>query len=160
MTPMEGTLHHAFWPFSGEGFWSNIRRPPCSPGPLCFSADFRGLVRARPALPRKRGSYRNGALTEIRKRAEYQERKRHININKFFRWLPGWGGGLPTGWPGVSWPVARGQKFMCCVRNPRNINIFVRVPGREDRVSGWEGRWPGWPRNYLCAKCLCAFSGP
>ena len=33
----------------------------------------------------------------------------------------------------VSRPVARGQKFMCCVRNPRNINIFVRVPGREDR---------------------------
>ena len=31
-------------------------------------------------------------------------------------------GGLPTrstGWPGVSRPVARGQKFMCCVRNPR-----------------------------------------
>ena len=28
---------------------------------------------------------------------------------------------------------ARGQNFMCCVRNPRNINIFVRVPGREDR---------------------------
>ena len=44
----------------------------------------------------------------------------------------GGGGGLPTGWPGVSRPVARGQKFMCCVRNPRNINIFVRVPGRED----------------------------
>ena len=42
------------------------------------------------------------------------------------------GGGLPTGWGGgVSRPVARGQKFMCCVRNPRNINVFVRVPGRE-----------------------------
>ena len=33
-------------------------------------------------------------------------------------------GGLPTG--------GQGSKFMCCVRNPRNINIFVRVPGRED----------------------------
>ena len=32
------------------------------------------------------------------------------------------GGGLPTGWPGV-------KCFMCCVRNPRNINIFVRIPG-------------------------------
>ena len=32
--------------------------------------------------------------------------------------------------PGVSRPVARGQKFMCCVRNPKNINIFVRTrPG-------------------------------
>ena len=43
------------------------------------------------------------------------------------------GGGLPTGWAGVSRPVARGQKFMCCVPSPRNINIFVQVPGREDR---------------------------
>ena len=51
---------------------------------------------------------------------ETQERKRHINIHKFFRRLPG----SPD-------RVARGQKFMCCVRNPRNINIFVRVPGRE-----------------------------
>ena len=32
--------------------------------------------------------------------------------------------------------VARGQTFMWCVRNPKNINIFVRVPGREDRVTG------------------------
>ena len=89
-----------------------------------------------------------------------QGKEMHINTNKFFRWLPGWGGGLPTGWPGVSRPVARGQKFMCCVRNPRNINIFVRAPGREDRVPSREDRWPGWPRNCLCAKCLCAFSGP
>ena len=29
--------------------------------------------------------------------------------------------------------VARGQMSMCCVRNTRNMNIFVRVPGREDR---------------------------
>ena len=80
-----------------------------------------------------------------------------VNINKFFRWLTGWGGGLPTGGGGVSRPVARGQKFMCCVRNPRNINVFVRVPGR---VPGREDRWPEWPRNCLCAKCLCAFSCP
>ena len=26
MTPMARTEHH-FWPFSGEGFWGNIRRP-------------------------------------------------------------------------------------------------------------------------------------
>ena len=50
------------------------------------------------------------------------------------------GGGLPTGWPRVSRLVARGQNFMCCVRNPKNINIFVRVPGREDRVPGREDR--------------------
>ena len=51
-------------------------------------------------------------------------------------------GGVPTGWPGVSRPVARGQKFMCCVRNPRNINIFVRVPGREDRVPAGRIGYP------------------
>ena len=45
-------------------------------------------------------------------------------------------GGLPTGWPGVSRPVVRGQKFMCCARNPSNINIFVRVPGQEDWAPG------------------------
>ena len=69
-----------------------------------------------------------------------QERKRHININKFFRDCAR-GGGLPTGWPGVSRPVARGQKFMCCVRNPRSISIFVRVPGREDI---------GYPAGRIC----------
>ena len=36
----------------------------------------------------------------------------------------------------VSRPVARCQKFMCCVRNQRNINIFVWVPGREDTRPG------------------------
>ena len=28
---------------------------------------------------------------------------------------------------------ARGQSFMCYPRNPRNINLFVRIPDREDR---------------------------
>ena len=60
---------------------------------------------------------------------------------------PGGGGGLPIGWS------AGGQTFMCCVRNPRNIKIFVWVPGREDR-------WPGWPSNCLCATCSCAFFWP
>ena len=62
------------------------------------------------------------------------------------------GRGLPTGWPGVSRPMARGQRFMRCVRSPRNITIFVRVPGREDRVPGREDRWPRWPRNCLCSE--------
>ena len=34
-------------------------------------------------------------------RYENQERKRRININNFVQWLPGWGGALPTGWPGL-----------------------------------------------------------
>ena len=48
---------------------------------------------------------------------------------------------------------ARGQSFMCYPRNPRNINLFVRVPDREDR-------WPRRPEKVLCAKVLCAFSAP
>ena len=47
----------------------------------------------------------------------------------------------------------RGQSFMYYPRNPRNINIFVRIPDREDR-------WPGRPERVLCAKVLCAFSAP
>ena len=27
---------------------------------------------------------------------------------------------------------ARGHMFMCYLRNPRNINVFARVPGREN----------------------------
>ena len=57
------------------------------------------------------------------------------------------------------WPVtggapdreARGQSFMCYSRNPRNINLFVRIPD-------WEDRWPGRPEKVLCAKVVCAFS--
>ena len=74
-----------------------------------------------------------------------QERKGYININKFFRWLPGWGGSPDR--------VARAQTFMCCVRNPRNINSFIRVPGREDR-------WPGWPRNYFAPNVYVPFLAP
>ena len=50
-------------------------------------------------------------------------------------------------------PEARGQSFMYYPRNPRNINLFVRIPDREDR-------WPGRPEKVLCAKVLCAFSAP
>ena len=68
------------------------------------------------------------------------------------------GGGLPTGWPGVSRPVARSQKLMCCVRNPRNINIFVRVPGWED-----SGTRPGrsatgvTEKLFMCQMFMCLF---
>ena len=73
-----------------------------------------------------------------------QERKRHTN--SIFRWLLGWGGGSPNRW-------ASGQTFMWCVRNRQNINISIRVHGREDR-------WAAWPRHCWCAKWLCACSGP
>ena len=63
--------------------------------------------------------------------------KAHKHKQSFPVTAPG-GGGLPAGWPGVSRPVARGQKFMFCVRNPRNLSIFVRVPGR-----GGSGTRPG-----------------
>ena len=64
---------------------------------------------------------------------------------------PGWGGG-------VSRPVARGQKFMCCVRNPTNINVFVRVPGREE-----SGSRPGGSvtlvteKVFMCQMFMCLF---
>ena len=35
--------------------------------------------------------------------------------------------------------MARGQKFMCCVRNPRNINIFVRPGTRPGGRIGDRG---------------------
>ena len=43
---------------------------------------------------------------------------------------------FPTGWPGVSRPECAKWlvlKFMCCCARkiPRNINIFVRVPGHD-----------------------------
>ena len=90
-----------------------------------------------------------------------QERKRHININKFFRWLPGWGGwspdrvarGLPTG--------GQGSKVYVLCAEPKEHKHFR--PGYPAGRIGYPARrigWPGWPRNCLCSKCLCAFSGP
>ena len=40
---------------------------------------------------------------------------------------------VTAGVGGVSRPGGQGQTFMCCVQNPKNINSFVRVSGREDR---------------------------
>ena len=156
-----------------------------------------------------------------------QERKRHININKFFRRLPGWGGfsrpggqGSPNRLPGVKslcavcgtqgiqvrknspnikflggiflgHPGPRRRDipdknfmqvaFFCCFRqgvagmsrdlgrdvpdleklyarklwadfsHPRNMNIFVRVPGRDDdsfsQYCVCESRC--WPRPLM-----------
>ena len=45
---------------------------------------------------------------------------------------------------------ARGQSFMYYPRNPRNINLFVRVPDREDR-------WPRRPENFMCKSFMCLF---
>ena len=68
------------------------------------------------------------------------------------------GGGLPTGWGGVSRPVARGQKFMCCVRNPRNINVFVRVPGREESGSRPGGSVTGVTKKlFMCQMFMRLF---
>ena len=35
---------------------------------------------------------------------------------------------------------ARGQSFMCYPRNPRNINLFVRIPDRDGPVTGATGK--------------------
>ena len=42
---------------------------------------------------------------------------------------------------------------MCCVRKPRTINIFVRVPGREDR-------WPGDREIVYVPKVYVPFPAP
>ena len=54
--------------------------------------------------------------------------------------------------------MARGQKFMCCVRNPRNINIFVRVPGREDSGARPGGSVTGVTEKlFMCQMFMCLF---
>ena len=59
-----------------------------------------------------------------------------------------------TAWVRMGSPdrVTRGQVFMCCVRKPRHINNFVRVPGREDQ-------WRGDRENvYVPNACLFPLS--
>ena len=47
---------------------------------------------------------------------------------------------------------------MCCVRNPRNINIFVRVPGREDSGSQPGGSVTGVTEKlFMCQMFMCLF---
>ena len=59
---------------------------------------------------------------------------------------------------GVSRPVARGQKFMCCVRSPMNINVFVRVPGREESGSRPGGSVTGVTEKlFMCQMFMCLF---
>ena len=68
------------------------------------------------------------------------------------------GVGLPTGWGSVSRPVARGRKFVCCVRNPRNINVFVRVPGREESGSRPGGSVTGVTEKlFMYQMFMCLF---
>ena len=59
---------------------------------------------------------------------------------------------------GFSRPVARGQKLMCCVRNPRNINVFVQVPGREESGSRPGGSVTGVTEKlFMCQMFMCLF---
>ena len=69
------------------------------------------------------------------------------------------GGGSPDRvGGGVSRPVGRGRKFMCCVRNPRNINVFVRVPGREESGSRPGGSVTGVTEKlFMCQMFMCLF---
>ena len=50
------------------------------------------------------------------------------------------GGVSRPGGGGVSRPVARGQKFMCCVRNPRNIPKRFRPGTRPGGIGFPAGR--------------------
>ena len=125
---------------------------------LWSSSRKRSRTPRRALLKRCRDLLQDARASQGLRRPNLRKEKAHKHKQIFPVTARVRGGVLPTGLPGVSRPVARGQKFMCCVRNPRNISIFVWAPGREDRVPGREDRWPGWPRNCLCAKCLCAFS--
>ena len=47
---------------------------------------------------------------------------------------------------------------MCCVRNPRNINVFVRVPGREESGSRPGGSVTGvTAKLFMCQMFMCLF---
>ena len=47
---------------------------------------------------------------------------------------------------------------MCCVRNPRNINVFVRVPGREESGSRPGGSVTGVTEKlFMCQMFMCLF---
>ena len=49
---------------------------------------------------------------------------------------------------------------MCCVRNPRNINVFVRVPGREESGSRPGGSVTGVTEKlFMCQMFMCLSSG-
>ena len=56
--------------------------------------------------------------------------------------------GSPDRWPGV--------KSLCAVCGIQGTSTFSSTRGTRPGGSGYPGR----PRNCLCAKCLCAFSGP
>ena len=76
---------------------------------------------------------------------DFQERKRHKNINTYFRWLPGWGGALDQ--------VARGQTLMRRVGNPRFSCGYPagRIGDRGDRGIVYVPNVyaPFWPLTLL-----------
>ena len=82
-----------------------------------------------------------------------------LKFHRFFTlgdgcWLPVHQGTLK----GTDLPVFADSKTC----QERKGTLFCRRAGRTflSGVPSREDRWPGWLRNCLCAKCLCAFSGP
>ena len=70
------------------------------------------------------------------------------------------GGGLPTGWPGVSRPVARGQKFMCYVlcAEPKEHKHFrpgTRPGGSGSRLGG--SVTGVTEKLFMCQMFMCLF---
>ena len=131
---------------------------PIPESPSTLRPTTRGAPRllSKPSAHSQRSSGTGWAFSLRLSPASSQERKRHININKFFRRLPGPGGSHDRVGGGVSRPVARGQKFMCCVGNPRNINVFVRVPGREESGSRPGGSVTGVTEKlFMCQMFMC-----
>ena len=70
-----------------------------------------------------------------------QERKRHININNFVRWLLGWGGGFYR-------PGGQGSNVYVLCAEPKEHNHFVRVPGRVTGVT---------EKLFTCQMFMCLF---
>ena len=142
-TDMSGRLGHRTMEMTGGSSASYLARTPCVPL-LCtlFHRPWGGNRRAF-RLPGEGGDHFHCTVEP----SSGHSGKKKAHKHKSFRPVtPPVTGGPPN-------REARCQSLMCYPRNPRNINLFVRIPDREDR-------WPGRPGKVLCAKVLCAFSAP
>ena len=110
---------------------------------ICVRGPSRGTAKIRQNCPKTLFFLGNSLTIKFEK---FSGKKKAHKHKSFWPVTPPVTGGSPD-------REARGQSFMCYPRNPRNINLFVRIPDREDR-------WPGRPGKVLCAKVLCAFSAP
>ena len=85
------------------------------------------------------------------------ERKRHININKFFWWLPGWRGGVSQLARGLS-TGGQGSKVCVLCAEPKEYKHF-----RPGTRPGGSGTRPGGSvtgvteKLFMCQMIMCLF---